>query len=349
LVMASKLQIETNVIEFFKLKSQIREDLTAVEAALGGVESLDVAFRAGSEGAFKDPEMLAVLEKLQLQIQALAGVDVTLSFVDFLKDMNRAFHNNPKENYTIPASRELVAQYLLLYDSDDIKDFVNSDYNQARITIRISTHNSTAQKVLIEKIRNIVKDVDVPGLEITLTGRVLQDVNVIDSIFWSQISSLALATGLIWLIMFFILRSFKLGLISLIPNIFPLIFNFGIMAMFGIPLNTATALIAAVAIGIAVDDTIHFMNELMRHNILTGNKSDAVSRALHAKGRAFISSSIILCCGFGILGISSFVPTIYFGLLCAGIMISALIGDLILLPSILLFSGNHQHIRMPSS
>lgn len=137
--------------------------------------------------------------------------------------------------------------------------------------------------------------------------------------------------------MFFILRSIKLGLISLIPNIFPFVFNFGIMGILGIPLNTATALIGAVAIGIAVDDTIHFMIEFRRRSDSGLKINDAAKATIKLKGRAIVTSSIILCCGFGVLGCSSFVPTIYFGVLCASIMVSAVIGDLLLLPIILLW------------
>lgn len=332
---ASVVKIETNVTLFFKETSPIRKDLAHIESTLGGVESLDISLISNTEGAFIEPDNLQFVDYLQSKIQAIKGVDVTLSFVDFLKDMNRAFYNDNETYYSIPKSRELVAQYLLLYDSDDIEDFVNSTYDQARISIRISEHNSNQQEAIIRQLKEIIAEEKLPDTDLRVTGRVLQDVNVINSIFWSQIYSLGLAAGIIWLIMFLVLKSFKFGVISSVPNFFPLVLNFGIMGLLGIPLNTATALIATVAIGIAVDDTIHLMSEIHRRYSKGIPIHLAVSSSIQIKGRAIITSSIILCCGFGILGFSSFVPTAYFGILCAGIMLSAIVGDLFFLPSFL--------------
>lgn len=136
--------------------------------------------------------------------------------------------------------------------------------------------------------------------------------------------------------MVFVLRSFAIGALSLIPNLFPIIINFGIMGLFGIPLNTATALIAAVAIGIAVDDTIHFLFEYKKKRAQGSTVSGSIEDVINLKGRAIVSSSLILCIGFGVLLLSQFVPTINFGLLTAIIMLTALFGDLVVLPSVLL-------------
>lgn len=107
---------------------------------------MGVAFQAETAGLFKNPEALALIEKIQRTIEPIPGVDVSISFVDFIKDMNRAFHQGDQGYYAIPITRELIAQDLLLYDSDDIEDFVNYDFDRARISIRISEHNSSAKK-----------------------------------------------------------------------------------------------------------------------------------------------------------------------------------------------------------
>ena len=136
------------------------------------------------------------------------------------------------------------------------------------------------------------------------------------------------------------LRSLVAGALSLIPNAFPIILNFGIMGLLGIPLNTSTALISVVALGIAVDDTIHFLTEYNRKRAANLPMREALQQSILDKGTAICASSLILVIGFGVLLFSSFVPTMSFGGLSAVIMITALIGDLIVLPAAMLsFDG----------
>jgi predicted RND superfamily exporter protein len=332
----TKIRVETNLVEYFKASSPVRTSLRFVEERLSGVGALDISLEAQEMDAFKEPVHLNVIDTLQGHIRSLEGVDVTTSFVDFIKDMNESFHNEDSQYYKIPESREMVSQYLLLYDSDDIADYVNDTYDHARIAVRIAEHSSGAQERLIHQIRQYVEEMEHSGVNIRITGRAVQDVNTIHELVQGQVYSLSLAAGVISFIMFLVLRSVATGFLSLVPNLFPIIINFGIMGAAGVPLNTATALISAVALGIAVDDTIHFLSE---YNKLRKQKvaiSGSVEEVILAKGRAMVSSSLILSIGFGVLILSSFVPTINFGILSAIIMITALIGDVIVLPSIVL-------------
>ena len=190
--------------------------------------------------------------------------------------------------------------------------------------------------MIIQQIRDYISAMETKGMDIQISGRAVQDVNTIDTLVSGQIKSLTSAVAVIFLIIIFVLRSFSLGLLSLLPNIFPIVLNFGIMGLFNIPLNTATALIAAVAIGIAVDDTIHFLTEFKQNLVGGADVHKAVKETIQKKGRALILSSLILTIGFGVMIFSSFVPTIYFGLLSAIIMLTALIGDTLVLPSAIL-------------
>ena len=336
---AGQVRVETNLVEFFKKSSPERQAIDFVEDRLSGVGMLDVSIRAGEFDAFKDPANLAAMEKLESHIKKIPGVDVTTSFNHFIKDMNMSFHNEDPDYYTIPDSRGLVAQYLLLYDSDDIEDFVNPDFDHSRIMVRLGVHGSAEQALIIDDIRNFIDQLDSPGLSMRVTGQAVQDVNIIDAIVFGQIYSLSIAVGVISLLMFMVFRSLALGFLSLIPNCFPILLNFGIMGLMGIPLNTATSLIAAVAIGIAVDDTIHFLSRYNRERKQGLSIAKAVETTMLVKGRALLSSSAILCVGFGILVLSSFMPIVYFGALSALIMITAVIGDLIVLPAVLMIKG----------
>ncbi len=338
--LSSKITVETNLLEYFKSQSPVRLATGFVEKELAGVSTLDISFKAGKENAFKHPEALHVIETLQNHINGMNGVDKTLSFLDFVKDMHQSFNRENPEFYRIPDSSDLISQYLLIYESDDIRDFVNETFDHARLSVRLAEHSTSSQAVIIEQIRDIVAKMNTMGIDIRVSGRALQDVNTIDALVSGQIYSLATATGIIFLIMFFVLRSVPLGILSMLPNLFPIALNFGIMGLFNIPLNEATALISAVAIGIAVDDTIHFLTELKQNLCIGTDTWEAIKKTLQKKGTAIILSSLILSVGFGVMIFSRFIPTMHFGMLSSLIMMSALMGDILLLPSsVLLFSS----------
>jgi len=335
---ATDLKVETNLLEFFRKNSEVRRSLSFVERRLGGVGTLDVSLHATAPDAFKDPENLEVVERIQRFIDHIQGVDKTVSVVDFLKDMNESFHAENPAFYRLPDSRQMVAQYMLIYDSDEIEDVVDPRYTHARIAVRLSEHSSRGQKVIIEKIEQFIEETAVPGMDVVVTGRAVQDVHTIEGIVNGQIKSLVVACGVISVIMLFVFRSVSLAALSMVPNFFPIVINFGIMGAAGIALDTGTALIAAVALGIAVDDTIHVLTEYQRRRTRGEAIHQAMPGAVVVKGRAVFSSSVILCIGFGVLVLSRFMPTVNFGLLSAIIMITALVGDTVVLPA-MVFQG----------
>lgn len=328
-----KISVETELLAYFKPESPVRISTGFVEKELAGISTLDISFKAGKGKAFMQPESLGVIETFQNYVNKMDGVDKTLSIVDFIKEMNKSFHNENPGFYRIPDSADLISQYLLIYNSDEIHNFVNDSFDHARVSIRISKHSTREQTVIIQQIQKVIETMDIQGIDIQVSGLVLQEVNTIDALVKGQVTSLAASSFIIILIMFFVLRSFPLGALSILPNLFPIVLNFGIMGLFNIPLNTATALVATVAICIAVDDTIHFLTEFKRN--LTGGMEtrEAIQETLQRKGRAIIFSSLILAIGFGVMAFSRFVPTIDFGILSALIMITALVGDILFLPS----------------
>lgn len=337
---SSQISVETDLLAYFKKGSPVRTSADFVEKELAGISTLDISFKASEQQAFRKPENLRVIETLQNHISRMDGVDKTLSFVDFLKDMNESFHSENSEFYRIPDSINLISQYLLIYDAADIRNFVNDSFDHARMSIRISKHSTRDQTVMIKQIRAVIKTMDSQGMDIQISGSVLQEVNTIDALVKGQVYSLATSIIIIFLVMFFMLRSFPLWVLTVLPNLFPIALNFGIMGLFNISLNTATALVATVAIGIAVDDTIHFMMELKRNMVGGVDTREAVKNTFQVKGKAMMLSSLILCIGFGVMIFSRFVPTMNFGVLSSMIMITALIGDILLLPaSVLMFSS----------
>ena len=331
-----KIPVETNVVEYFKASSPVRQDIEYIEQQLAGSGSLDISFRGHQSDDVKDPNFLAVVEKVQKYVKALPGVDLTLSIGDFLKEMNQGFHDGDSKYYSLPNSKNLVAQYLLLYGGTDINDFVTSSYDQARLAVRSSLHSSDRQRGLIDKINKFIAETPHPGMDIRVTGRAVQDVDTVEALVNGQVESLGVAFLIISVLMGVSLKSVRLGLLSLIPNSIPILLNFGLMGATGIALNTGTALISSVAIGIAVDNTVHFLTQYQMKRDENWSIIESVRSGIKVKGRAMISSSMVICIGFGVLVLASFVPTIYFGLLNTFIMIIALFADVVVLPSLIL-------------
>ncbi len=335
--LTSRIKVETNLLDYFRESSPVKIAASFVESNLAGVRTLDISLVSKKVDAFKNPLNLELLEKIENYTLTIDGVDVALSLTDFIKEMNQSFHNENSKYYAIPDSKKEVSQYLLLYNFEDIDEFVNEAFDHARISLRISAHKTSEQKRIIDQIKDFVQDLEYQDLGLRVTGRAVLHVNTIDALVKGQIQSLGIAASVIAFILFMVLKSPRLGFLSLIPNLFPILINFGIMGAFAIPLNTATALIAAVAIGIAVDDTIHFLTEYKNKRQIGFDISAAVEHAINEKGRAIMLSSVILCIGFGAMITSRFVPTANFGALSAVIMITAVIGDLVVLPALLFF------------
>ncbi|WP_456433729.1 efflux RND transporter permease subunit [Thermosulfuriphilus sp.] len=335
---ASQIKVETNLLEFFKEKSPIREAARFVDAHLGGSETIEISLRAEEPEAFLEPKNLVLLERISSFLARRQAFSKVIGAHDFLKQMNQAFHDDHPQYYRLPETRELIAQYLLLYSGTELNHFLDEDHSWARISARTILHNSSELEKEIEAIKQFVKEKIAPqaqGITIEITGKTYLNTRVIKDIVSSQTQSLTIAGAIVFGFIFLALRSLSLGIIALAPNFLPLITNFGLMGWTGIPLNTSTATISAVAIGIVVDDTIHFLNQyqLLRRTGLSVTKS--LTGTFATKGVAVTITSVVLVVAFGILVLSKFVPTVQFGFLSATIMLVAFLADIFLLPAIL--------------
>ncbi len=337
LLVASGIRIETNLLEYFKKDSQVYRDSQFIDRMLGGVETIEVSLKAPEPDLLLEPQALRILQQIEDYLHRQPIVGQVTSIGNFLREMNKAFHQEDSSYLRLPDSRAMAAQYLLLYDGDEIDNFLDSERSWARISARVTEHNSSEVAQYIEGLKAYLKELtaDTP-FEARVTGKTLIAHKLISLIFNSQVQSLSLAFLLIFLLMLAIFRSLKLGLLAMIPNCLPILFNFAVMGLFGIPLNSATALIAAVAIGIAVDDTIHFICEYQYQRFQGFPVTDAIQQTVINKGSPIITTSLIMSGGFGILLLASFVPTIQFGFLSALVMLFAVISDLLVLPALLL-------------
>ena len=331
-----KIKAETSVIEYFKKTSPIHRATTFVEKHLSGVHFLNVSLESGSDDHFKQPKALEKIQQLERFLLTVPEVDKVTSVVDYIKEINKAFHNEDEEFYRIPSSKKLVAQYLLLYGASDLDDFVDSRWAWTTVRVRLKEHSTVKLKKVIDKIRDYLASRYPADVRTEVLGQTVLEVETNNAVTRGQVQSLILAMVVIFAMMFFVFRSIPAGFISIVPNVLPLLINFGIMGWVGIRLDSATSMISAIAIGIIVDDTIHFLHCFGEKFKEGKDYAQAIHHTLLLKGRPIILTSVILCFGFGIVTFSKFVPTSYFGLLSTLLIFNALWADLVVLPAVIL-------------
>jgi predicted RND superfamily exporter protein len=336
----TRLQVDSNFLSDFSDDVPIRDTTIFVDEVMGGTNSYIYLFDTGVADGIKDPAVLREIERLQAEADEQRFiVKKTYSIVDLLKDINQSFHDGDPAYYALPESRDLVAQYLLLYEMSgggEIEEYVSSDYARASLDVRCKW---TASSATAEMAGNLSRYLDAHPLEAssaTVTGIGALWVELIDYITQSQIRGFLLAFLAIAVMMCLLFRSVRIGMLSMVPNLAPVFLTLGSMGWMGIPLDYVRLLIAPVAIGIAVDDTIHYLVRF-RLELAGGpvNKVVAMERTIHSVGRAIVITSVVLAAGFAVSMLASFNPPRYFGTLSVVTILTALAADLTLLPVLL--------------
>ena len=332
----TRLTVETNTLRFFRPESPVRQATEVVDKSFGGSENLSVII----DGDIKSPQVLNSMLALQNWAEGLPQVGYTVSIADYVAQINESLRDNDPAQHVIPQTRNAVAQEILLYEmSGDPSDFsrvVNYNYDEARIAMRMESLTSSQLGKLVNEVESRAVETASGDFGVKVTGssylfKVLTDLLVHGQI-WSLLVSLfgvALVVGLIF-------RSLRFGLLSMIPLGFTIVLNFGVMGWLGIPLDTATTMIASIAIGIGVDYTVHFLSKYRRERREGVEPQDAVSETIRTTGRAIIYNAVAVAAGFAVLLFSSFGPIATLGALVAVTMGISALAALTLLPSALL-------------
>jgi len=334
----TKITVETQNIEFIRERHPLRQAYDFIEERVGYISPVEVVIE-GPPGTAHDPETMKAAEDFQRFLEGRPSLSASLAAPDLIKRLSMAYFENDPAHYALPDSREAIAQLLLLYESSpegELDYFINFDGSMLRISGRAGMLTSKECRVLMDAVEGYLDEELPPHLSGRMTGVVPLFVDMVEYLIKSQIYSFSLAFVLIFFLLTLQLRSIRLGLISIIPNIIPIAMTMGAMGLFRIKLDTATVMISTIAIGIAVDDTIHMLNRYKLEYRISGDHADAVKTALFTSGRAIVSTSFILFLGFWTLLFGSFKPTSYFGFLSGITMITALLGDLLALPAMLL-------------
>ena len=324
-----------SLVEYFKKGSEYRQSVDFLDRSLSGISSTEVVVY-GERDAFKDPENLEKLAGLEEVAARHGAVTAVFSIVDTVRLISRALHGDDPTFYEIPDTRPAVAQSLLLYEmsgGSGLRDYVSGDYAVARVSLRTRQMEEAARRALLADVRAYVAERmpeyrgDVTGMDY-LVNRLNQNMVL------TQVQSLGLAIGVITLMMILVF-GLRAGLISIIPNALPIVFVLGLMGYAGYGLNMGTAIIASIAIGIVVDDTIHFFSHFRAELKETGDRSRAMTAALTKVGKALCFTTMILVAGFGVFLFSDSWIMANYGVLSGAAVLVALLGDLFLGPVLL--------------
>ena len=290
----------------------------------------------GEENGITDPNFVQKLENFSNYLQSKKEVARAISFNTLMKEMHRTMAPEKAVEDSLPDTRPLLSQYLLLFE-------MNSDEALKRVTdfgyqkVRVSTQVYDVGSYRINQLRDDFQhylDEHFPDAQITTTGSTILSASLNSKIVNSLFKSIGLAFILISALMAFLFRNVQMVFISLVPNILPLLVTAGFMGFTGIDIKSSTAVIFTIAFGIAVDDSIHYMARLRIEMMRGKSLLEAVSHTTKMTGKAIVVTSLILLAGFGSLLTSVFTSTVYMGLLVGLTIFTALLADLFLLPSL---------------
>ncbi|MFH1539180.1 MAG: MMPL family transporter [bacterium] len=332
-----QIKVETNELEIVEKDNPLRQDFLFVENNLTGIASVEFIVE-GSENAIS-AGTLKSMRKFQDFLEGMEVMRRTISLADFVCLFHRAANGGDDRFYKIPDNDEKIEFYLSVARQQGAKElapYVTDDYRYARISARMRFVSTTEMDRTMKTINRYLRENMHEDFLVRSTGLVPLFVYMINRIVWGQIRTFTFVVIAVFVMMVVLVRSVKLAAIGMIPNVVPIVLTLGVMGWLKVPLDLATSMIGCTAVGIAVDDTIHYLTRHVREYQRTGNHRDAMFATLRTTGRAITSTSTILFCGFVVLTTSSFVPIRYYGALVSFTMLTALAGDLFLLPACLM-------------
>lgn len=344
------LEVEVDFVRYFKSTHELPRAVEFFSARLAGPAPLEIAV-VGAPGAFGRPEHLRRLDELQRRLEALTfpdlhgrpidPIDRTMSIASFAKVANQLQGGRPEvpDDPRRLAAIGLLAEMAAEGDGAPVERglwrLLSPDLSRARISCRMQNLGSREAERLVEEVVRLGAGTMGPGFEVQPTGAAVIFLEVSQAITDGQKTSFVGALVLVFGAMLLVFRSPRSALLCIVPNLFPIAFTFGFMAVSGITLNMGTAMVASIAIGVAVDDTVHFLTGFGRHIALGLAPPEAVAATFRGVGPANLALTLILCVGFGVSMLASFYPTIHFGVLSSWTIAVAFYGDFVLLPALL--------------
>ena len=330
------VEVESDFARFFKPDHPLLKSTDFVRQHLAGPALLQVVLSTSDQDAFIAPERLQRLALFRTWAEQRPEVSRASTAVEFLEELNWVFHDQAPDQRVLPDEADRIAQYLLIYDGTDLYELIDREYAVTRVILNLDIQGSSAVKSLLDDIDLHFADLGNSDIEVQTAGAMRLFVDFERLLLQGQLQGLSVAVVLIALLLALLWRSPSAAGVCMIPNLSPLVVIFILMGFFGIWLDLATAMVASVAVGVAVDDTVHFYHAYRDRLSRGASRTWALARAYQRAGRAITATTLILCAQFLVMANSAFVPTVNFGLLTAAGLLMAWLFDLLVLPALLI-------------
>ncbi|WP_233900721.1 efflux RND transporter permease subunit [Tenacibaculum piscium] len=326
----SKVWINSSFLARFPNENPLVKTDAFVNKNFLGTTTVNVILEGNNADTFKNPTVLKLIDKVTNQVvndgEIVGG---SLSVVDFIKRMNKVLHENKSEFYKVPDAQNLIAQYFLLYEmsggSDRLWDIVTDDFKTANLQFQLKGDNSKGLNETIANIKNYKEEFKTLGIKLNFAGSGYKILIFNDLILIGQIKSLLYSFILVIILLSFMFKSIKLGFIATIPIILTTVISFGVLGWLNIPLETTTALISSIAIGIGIDYAVHFIDRYKINALKTNDIQKTVSETMAHSGRAISFNAVVVILGFLVLIFSTFKPNKALGIIVALNMLTSFI------------------------
>ena len=331
-----RIVVDTDYLSYFDEAEPLRRDFDAVNHLLAGAIPLFVVVDGNGRGTFREPAVVQDIATLQSRLSEVPGVSRTLSFLDSMRVLNRAFHADDPEQERIPETRPGITELLFLIPKSELARFTTVNHGRTNLIVRTGEVGSAAINRLSGDLEAVIGKTPLEGgLSARVTGNAILLARSADGIARGQPRSVALAAITIFLVIALGLRSPRLGAVAMIPNLIPVLLFFGLLGLGAAPLSLPTSLIGCIALGIAIDDTVHFMVRYREERKRGAPPEEAARWSMLRVGRPIAVTSFVLVAGFLVVTLSDFATLREFGVLSAATMVICLFNDLVLLPALL--------------
>ena len=343
LALALQLRFTHDPLSWLPENNPSRVATKIIDKNMKGTISLEIVIDTGKENGLYQPELLNSFDKLAAHAESIKTDELFVgkawSVSSILREINRALNENRPEFYAIPQDKNLIAQEFLLFEnsgSDDLEDFVDSQFSKTRFSMKLPWINIIGYTDFLIDIEKTFQEELAGQAEVTVTGLISIFSHTLYAAIHSMGKSYLIAGVVITLMMMFLIGSVRTGLIAMIPNVMPILIVLGFMKATGMPLDLFTMMIGSIAIGLAVDDTIHFFHNFRRYYHETGDVPEAVRHTLLTTGRAMLVTTTVLAVGFFIFMFASMSNIFNFGILTGMAIILALAADFLLAPAMMM-------------
>ena len=332
---ASSLYVTNEPLTFFRPEHPVVQTAERMHKDLAGVKLFYITLGSNTEGAFRDPANIQRLAEIQAFIAKQKIFDRSLSLADIVSEANQEAAAGRPDAYRVPPTRKLVAEYLLLHPQRDLAPYVSHDFRRVNIVVRHNVRDSSTLNHHVEELRSVVAHHAGPAMTSNVVGENLMINAAADRLLAGQAAAFAALLAIVFVVMSLMFTSVKGGVIALVPSVIPILLILGVMRVLEIPINAGTVMVAVIAIGIAIDGTIHLFarySELCRS---ASNYDEAVIETVREEAGPVIAVSLALALGFGVLLLSDFTLIAQFGALAATTMLFSIFANLLITPLVM--------------